>query len=105
MILHQWMRPLEGDYEPLATLGRISFSIYLMDAVILDFIGWRIFPYALQVLFVIGLTIVISMATCLWIEQPFVRWSKRVAQYDNAASNLAESCRYVEVPLIGFPPD
>jgi peptidoglycan/LPS O-acetylase OafA/YrhL len=91
MILHQWVRPLKGDYEPLATLGRISFSIYLMHAVIFDFVSWHVFPFRLEVLFMTGLTIVVSMGTYLWIEQPFVRWSKRVAKYESAAvSNLAE---------------
>jgi peptidoglycan/LPS O-acetylase OafA/YrhL len=91
MILHQWVRPLKGDYEPLATLGRISFSIYLMHAVIFDFVGWRIFPFPLQVLFLTGLTIVVSMGTYLWIEQPFVQWSKRVAQFDRGRSGLPKA--------------
>jgi peptidoglycan/LPS O-acetylase OafA/YrhL len=90
MILHQWARPLKGDYEPLATLGRISFSIYLMHAVIFDFVSWHIFHFSLQVLFVTALTIVVSMGTYLWIEQPFVLWSKRVAKYEKAVPNLAE---------------
>jgi hypothetical protein len=48
MILHQSARPLTGDYEPLATLGRISYSIYLVHAVIFDFVSWHLFPPALQ---------------------------------------------------------
>ena len=87
MILHQWVRPLKGDYEPLATLGRISFSIYLMHAVIFDFVSWHIFHFQLQFLFLTGLTIVVSIGTYLWIEQPFVQWSKRVARFDRARSS------------------
>jgi peptidoglycan/LPS O-acetylase OafA/YrhL len=84
LILHQWARPLKGDYEPLATLGRISFSIYLMHAVIFDFVSWHVFHFPLQVLFLVGLTIVVSVGTYLLIEQPFVQWSKRVARFDRA---------------------
>jgi peptidoglycan/LPS O-acetylase OafA/YrhL len=92
MILHQWARPLKGDYEPLATLGRISFSIYLMHAVIFDFVSWHMFPFSLQVLFMTGLTIVASMGTYLWIEQPFVRWSKQIAVYNsNPIPGMAEA--------------
>jgi peptidoglycan/LPS O-acetylase OafA/YrhL len=102
MILHQWVRPLKGDYEPLATLGRISFSIYLMHAVIFDFVSWHIFHFSLQVLFVTGLTIVVSMATYLWIEQPFVQWSKRTAKYDN----LKSIPKLTEEPILaGVAPD
>lgn len=91
MILHQWVRPLKGDYEPLATLGRISFSIYLMHAVIFDFVSWHIFQYSLQVIFLTGLTIVVSMGTYLWIEQPLVQWSKRVARFDRARAELPKA--------------
>jgi len=76
MILHQWARPLKGDYEPIATLGRISYSIYLMHGVVYDFVSWHIFPHALQFLFHVGIIILISKVTYRWIELPFVRWSK-----------------------------
>jgi peptidoglycan/LPS O-acetylase OafA/YrhL len=78
-IIHQSVCPLKGDYEPLATLGRISYSMYLMHAIVFEFVSWRIFPYRLQCLFEIGLTILVSMATYRWIELPFVHWSKQKA--------------------------
>jgi peptidoglycan/LPS O-acetylase OafA/YrhL len=90
VIIHQSVRPLKGDYEPIATLGRISYSLYLMHAVVFEFMNHRIFPYELQSLFEIGVTIVVSMATYRWVEQPFVRWSKRVAEYDYTSSNFAK---------------
>jgi peptidoglycan/LPS O-acetylase OafA/YrhL len=79
MILHQSARPLTGDYEPLAALGRISYSIYLMHAVIFDFVSWHLFPPALQCLFEIGLAVLVAMATCRWIEMPLIRWSRQAA--------------------------
>jgi peptidoglycan/LPS O-acetylase OafA/YrhL len=81
IILHQWARPLKGDYEPLATLGRVSYSIYLMHALVFEFVSWHLFPAPLQFLFVSALTIVISMVTYRWIEMPFVQWSKRRARW------------------------
>jgi peptidoglycan/LPS O-acetylase OafA/YrhL len=81
IILHQWARPLRGDYEPLASLGRVSYSIYLMHALVFEFVSWHIFPASLQFLFVSALTLVISMVTYRWIEMPFIQWSKRRAPW------------------------
>jgi peptidoglycan/LPS O-acetylase OafA/YrhL len=77
IILHQCARPLRGDFEPLAGLGRISYSIYLVHAVIFEFVSWHIFPPALRFFFMTGLAILISVATYRWVELPFIAWSKR----------------------------
>jgi peptidoglycan/LPS O-acetylase OafA/YrhL len=81
VILHQSVRPLQGDFEPFAALGRISYSLYLIHVAIFEFISYRIFPPAMQFIFMAGLAILISAATYRWIEKPFIRWSKRVAPF------------------------
>jgi peptidoglycan/LPS O-acetylase OafA/YrhL len=81
LILHQWANPLKGDYEPLATLGRISFSIYLLHAVVVDYFPLHGFPPALQFLTVGGIVVVASSLTYRWIEKPFILMSKTMAPF------------------------
>jgi peptidoglycan/LPS O-acetylase OafA/YrhL len=81
LILHQWANPLKGDYEPLATLGRISFSIYLLHAVVVDYLPLHGFPPALQFLTVGGIVVVASSLTYRWIEKPFILMSKTMAPF------------------------
>jgi peptidoglycan/LPS O-acetylase OafA/YrhL len=78
---HQWANPLKGDYEPLATLGRISFSIYLLHAVVVDYLPLHGFPPALQFLTVGGIVVVASSLTYRWIEKPFILMSKTMAPF------------------------
>jgi peptidoglycan/LPS O-acetylase OafA/YrhL len=81
LILHQWANPLKGDYEPLATLGRISFSIYLLHAVVVDYLPLHGFPPAQQFLTVGGIVVVVSSLTYRWIEKPFILMSKTMAPF------------------------
>lgn len=89
LLLHQWSNPLKGDYEPLATLGRISFSIYLLHAVVLDFMPWHAFPPALQFLTACGIIVVVSMLTFRWIETPFIHVSRTIAPLEPTTPVLA----------------
>ena len=81
VILHQSAHPLNGDIEPLAALGRISYSLYLMHTMFFEFVTWHIFPPAMQFIFLAGSAVLASVATYRWIEKPFIRWSKRVAPF------------------------
>ena len=77
MILHQHVNPLKGDYEPIAGLGRISYSVYLLHALFFDYTSRKIFPTPLQDGFEFFLIIVTSALTYRYIELPFIGWSKR----------------------------
>jgi len=81
IILHQWANPFKGDYEPIATLGRISYSVYLVHGVVLDFVSGHIFPHTLQFLFYSGIIVAVSMMTYRWVELPFINRSKRAPSH------------------------
>jgi peptidoglycan/LPS O-acetylase OafA/YrhL len=79
MILHQWARPLTGDYEPIATIGRISYSIYLLHVMIIEHFFPHAFPTALEFSLRCGALIGFSLITYDYIELPFIALSKRLA--------------------------
>ncbi len=84
MILHQWARPLTGDYEPLATIGRASYSIYLLHPLVLEYFFPHAFPAALEFFVRCGALIGFSLLTYRYIELPFISLSKRVARMDGS---------------------
>jgi peptidoglycan/LPS O-acetylase OafA/YrhL len=84
MILHQWARPLTGDYEPIATIGRISYSAYLLHPAVLGYFFPRAFPFALEFFLRCGALIGFSLLTYRYIELPFISLSKRLARIDNS---------------------
>jgi peptidoglycan/LPS O-acetylase OafA/YrhL len=79
MILHQWAQPLRGDYEPIATIGRISYSIYLLHVMVLEHLFPHAFPQALEFFLRCGGVICFSLLTYRFIELPFIALSKRIA--------------------------
>jgi peptidoglycan/LPS O-acetylase OafA/YrhL len=107
LILHQWANPIVGGLEPMATLGRISYSTYLFHAVVLDLPIWRDVPRLLMFLAVCAITVAISLFTYRWIERPFIRLSKRLAHFESSGPDRnvdvkPESDRSV-VQLAGAP--
>jgi peptidoglycan/LPS O-acetylase OafA/YrhL len=92
IILHQAVRPMPGDFGPLATIGRISFSIYLMHGVVIDY--FPIYPLINRFNEQLGAVVAfvsiigVSLITYRWIEIPFIRFSKRVAPFGEAIPDL-----------------
>ena len=72
-----------GVFRPNGHSGmrRISFSIYLLHAVVVDYLPLHGFTPALQFLTVGGIVIVASSLTYRWIEKPFILMSKTMAPY------------------------
>jgi peptidoglycan/LPS O-acetylase OafA/YrhL len=79
MILHQWARPLTGGYEPISTIGRISYSVYLLHIAVLEHFFPHAFPPALEFFMRCGALICFSLLTYRFIELPFIALSKRIA--------------------------
>jgi peptidoglycan/LPS O-acetylase OafA/YrhL len=79
-ILHNSANSVRGDFEPVATLGKISYSIYLLHAFTFDFMPLPQSP-ALAFEMAAAVTILASLATYRWIELPFIRLSKRIAPF------------------------
>jgi peptidoglycan/LPS O-acetylase OafA/YrhL len=85
MLLHHSANPVRGDFEPLATIGRISFSIHLMHAAVIDFISAHIVNAVFDAVVIFGAIIGICLVTYRNIEVPFVRLSKRIAPFQPSA--------------------
>jgi peptidoglycan/LPS O-acetylase OafA/YrhL len=79
LILHQWARPLTGDYEPISTVGRISYSIYLLHIAVIEHFFPHAFPPALELFMRWGALVCFSLLTYRLIELPFIALSKRIA--------------------------
>lgn len=76
MIIHQWAEPLTGDYEPVATIGRISYSIYLLHVMVIEHFFPHAFPAPLEFFLRCGALIGFSLITFRYIELPFIALSK-----------------------------
>jgi peptidoglycan/LPS O-acetylase OafA/YrhL len=82
LLLHHAANPLRGDFEPLATIGRISFSIYLLHAVVLDYISPHIVNPTFDGVVVFSVIVGASLITYRFIELPFIEVSKRWAPFE-----------------------
>jgi peptidoglycan/LPS O-acetylase OafA/YrhL len=91
LLLHHAANPLRGDYEPLATLGRVSFSIYLLHAVVLDYISPHIVSPAFDGVVIFGIIIGAALITYRAIELPFIALSKRLAPFEPRQSKSPAS--------------
>jgi peptidoglycan/LPS O-acetylase OafA/YrhL len=103
LLLHHAANPLRGDYEPLATLGRISYSIYLMHAVVLDFISPHIVNGTFDAIVIFGIIIGASLLTYRWIELPFIRLSKRLAPFGGPSQSRPDDFDASLVPVAPNP--
>jgi peptidoglycan/LPS O-acetylase OafA/YrhL len=81
LILHHAKRPTLHDFEPIATLGRISFSIYLLHIVVIDYFPTGRFNAQLGTVLAFAMIIGASLLTYRWIEQPAIALSKRLAPF------------------------
>lgn len=81
LILHHAQRPTRHDFEPIATLGRISFSIYLLHIVVVDYFPAGLFNAQLETVLAFTTIIGASLLTYRWIEQPAIALSKRLAPF------------------------
>jgi peptidoglycan/LPS O-acetylase OafA/YrhL len=100
IILHHTAHPTFGNYEPIATLGRISYSIYLLHAVVIDYFPRNVFDTPLATELIFAVLVGLSMVTYRWIEMPFIALSKRHARFETRsgagaapATNLREHHR------------
>ena len=87
MMLHQWARPLRGDYEPIATIGRISYSIYLLHYMVLEHLFPHAFPTVLEFFLRCGGVICFSLLTYHFIELPFIALSKRITECSSVSAS------------------
>jgi peptidoglycan/LPS O-acetylase OafA/YrhL len=82
LVLHEAVRPIKGKLEPAAFIGRISFSIYLLHGVLIDYLPLdnylrQRFSTPLMIFAIIGA----SYLTYRLIELPFINLSKRFAPF------------------------
>jgi peptidoglycan/LPS O-acetylase OafA/YrhL len=92
LILHQAERPIKCRLEPAALIGRISYSIYLMHAVLIDYLPLdsyfrHLFSTPLMILAIIGA----SFLTYRLIELPFIALSKRLAPFSRRPDSAVPS--------------
>ncbi len=76
------------DRPGARVLGEISYSIYVLHGIFLyvafRYLSARAMPMVALPLMAVAVTAV-SAATFLWIEQPAIRWGKRLARRSRAA--------------------
>ena len=82
LVLHEAERPVKSSFEPAAFIGRISYSIYLLHAVLIDYLPLdsyfrHLFSTPLMMLAIIAA----SYLTYRLIELPFITLSKRLAPF------------------------
>jgi hypothetical protein len=68
---NRWSALLEHRY--LVGIGLISFSLYMWHHLILAFARYAVFPalHLTHLLLILGLTVVLSLASYRWVERPF----------------------------------
>jgi peptidoglycan/LPS O-acetylase OafA/YrhL len=83
LILHHSQGDETGDFEPLATIGRISYSIYLLHAVVIDYFPRITSDPLVEAMALIATILTTSLLTYRWIELPAIRFSKRIAKFNH----------------------
>lgn len=85
LLLHHAANPVRAELGPLVTIGKISFSIYLLHALVLDTVtSTHIVNPQLDAVMIFGLIIGASLLTYRWIELPFIRLSKAAAPFEKS---------------------
>lgn len=81
IIWHQVTNPVVARLEPFATIGKISYSIYLLHAVAIDFLPYPIWNAQLSSEIAFTLILAASMLTFRCIEAPCIAWARKQAPF------------------------
>lgn len=85
LLLHHAANPVRAELGPLVTIGRISYSIYLMHGVVLDTVtSTHIVNPQFDAVLIFGMIVGISLLTHRYVELPFIQLSKRIARFDGS---------------------
>jgi|EndMetStandDraft_6_1072998.scaffolds.fasta_scaffold13541_1 peptidoglycan/LPS O-acetylase OafA/YrhL len=72
-ILHHGASKTELQYNFIAWIGRISFSLYLVHAVVLDYLPYEKLPDVLDTPSFLAITFALSFVTERFVERPGIR--------------------------------
>jgi peptidoglycan/LPS O-acetylase OafA/YrhL len=78
-ILHHEANPKSSKDNFIAWIGRISFSIYLVHAIVLDYVPTGKLLPKLDTPLMVGIVLVVSWLTEKYVERPGIRLSKWLA--------------------------
>jgi peptidoglycan/LPS O-acetylase OafA/YrhL len=84
-ILHHAAYKKEPPDNFISWIGRISFSIYLFHAVVIDYLPTGKIAPPIDTPLALTVTILISWATERWLERPGIKLSKAIATFKKRA--------------------
>lgn len=97
-ILHRLADKTEFKDNSIAWLGRISFSIYLVHAIVIDYVPTGTMIPKLDTPACLALVIAISWLTERFIERPGIALSKAIARFQPRATDLAPDRGFIGAP-------
>jgi peptidoglycan/LPS O-acetylase OafA/YrhL len=80
-ILHHIANPAELKDNFIAWIGRISFSIYLVHGIVLDYLPAKEIPEKLDTPSFVLIVLILSYVTERFIERPGIELSKSIARF------------------------
>jgi peptidoglycan/LPS O-acetylase OafA/YrhL len=95
LLLRHAANPVRADLPPIAAVGYISYSVYLMHGIALDAItSGHIVNPQFDAVMIFGLIVGISLLTFRWIELPFIALSKALAPFNRTAAGAPIKSRH-----------